>query len=53
MEKLYRLHQKHFGKWLVGGCIPLILAPAGADPGGGGVGDAFPPTAIFNSALDE
>ena len=34
MEKLYRLYQKHFCKWLVGGCtpdsLPLILIAGSA-----------------------
>ena len=31
-SKLWKncIHQKHFLKWLVGGCIPLILLPASA-----------------------
>ena len=29
MEKLYKLHQKHCAKWLVGEGIPLILPPPG------------------------
>ena len=29
------------------------MQPPGADPGGGDVGDASPPPAIFNNALDK
>ena len=33
MEKLHRLHQKQFRKWLVGGCILLkVPQPTPLDP---------------------
>ena len=32
MEKLYRLHQKHFPKWPAGGCIAYPHPTTSLDP---------------------